>query len=186
MPSAVPPPERLKAGRADLRAAPKWALLPWALVVVFCGALLWSWRPPAKVGTVPMLSIAVLPFTAAATDPELAGFTDAFVQQLTTAMARADAFRVASRVESDRIRGKADLTTVGKRLRVDAVLEGSTQRAGDGVHLIVQLLNCADGYSIWSQSYDSLPGASPNFRSTVRTSLFARCGPNSGACLRGG
>src|SRR4029079_10352730 len=48
----------------------------------------------------------------------------------------------------------ADALTAAKQLGVDSVLEGSLQRAGDRLRVSVNLLRCADGASLWSDSFD--------------------------------
>jgi tetratricopeptide (TPR) repeat protein len=43
---------------------------------------------------------------------------------------------------------------VGEQLRVSAVLEGSVRKAGDKLRITAQLINVADGYHLWSETYD--------------------------------
>ena len=53
------------------------------------------------------------------------------------------------------LQGKGqDIQDVGQRLKVDAVLEGSVRRAGNELRITAQLINCADGYHLWSETYD--------------------------------
>jgi len=47
-----------------------------------------------------------------------------------------------------------DAREVGQLLKVGAVLEGSVRRAGDRVRVSAQLVSAADGYQLWSDSYD--------------------------------
>ena len=47
-----------------------------------------------------------------------------------------------------------DLRTIGEQLNVRTVLEGSVRRAGEHLRVIVQLVNVADGYHLWSERYD--------------------------------
>jgi hypothetical protein len=50
-----------------------------------------------------------------------------------------------------------DLRTIGQKLGVAAVLEGSVQTAGDRVRITVQLINAADGYHLWSEKSPRRP-----------------------------
>jgi len=43
---------------------------------------------------------------------------------------------------------------MGEQLHVGAVLEGSVAKAGNQVRITAQLINAADGYHLWSGSYD--------------------------------
>jgi tetratricopeptide (TPR) repeat protein len=47
-----------------------------------------------------------------------------------------------------------DLRDIGSRLNVEAVVEGSVQRAADRTHVTVELNRTRDGFTIWSQTYD--------------------------------
>jgi adenylate cyclase len=63
--------------------------------------------------------------------------------------------RVAARTSSFAFKGKnEDIRTIGTKLNVGAVLEGSVAKAGDQVRITAQLINTADGYHLWSDSYD--------------------------------
>ena len=43
---------------------------------------------------------------------------------------------------------------MGEQLRVNTVLEGSVRKAGDKLRITTQLINVADGYHLWSETYD--------------------------------
>src|SRR6185369_11004370 len=43
---------------------------------------------------------------------------------------------------------------VGEQLHVATVLEGSVRRAGDKLRITAYLINVADGFHLWSQTYD--------------------------------
>ncbi|HSE13696.1 MAG TPA: hypothetical protein VLB69_13780, partial [Rudaea sp.] len=47
-----------------------------------------------------------------------------------------------------------DLKTVGAQLGVASVLEGSVQRAGEQVHINLQLIDARNDTHLWAQSYD--------------------------------
>jgi len=62
---------------------------------------------------------------------------------------------VAGRTSSFSFKGKSeDLRAIGQKLNVKTVLEGSVQRAGDRLRITTQLINAADGYHVWSETYD--------------------------------
>src|SRR5262249_37031184 len=47
-----------------------------------------------------------------------------------------------------------DLRQIGASLGVSHVLEGSVRKAGDRLRITAQLVRTADGFHLWSQSYD--------------------------------
>jgi adenylate cyclase len=63
--------------------------------------------------------------------------------------------RVAARTSAFSFKGKGDdLRTIGEKLNVTTVLEGSVRRAGDRVRITVQLSEVATGFQLWSERYD--------------------------------
>ena len=47
-----------------------------------------------------------------------------------------------------------DVRKIGEQLDVGTVLEGSVRKAGNRVRITCQLINVADGYHLWSQTFD--------------------------------
>lgn len=134
--------------------------------------VMWFRHPSVPDGS--RLSIAVLPLVNAAGDANTARFSKALAEELTSTIAREDAFLVASRTESDRFgESPRDLAEIGARLRVNAVLEGSVQHDLDQFRVTVQLVSSRSGYHLWSQTYASLPGRAPEFPERV-SNLIAR------------
>jgi DNA-binding winged helix-turn-helix (wHTH) protein/TolB-like protein len=102
-------------------------------------------------------SIAVLPFkplTPDANDEYLGlGMADTLIGRLShlrrVAVRPTSAIRRYGAVDQDAL-------AAGREQRVDAVLEGSIQRAGDRIRLAVQLVSVRDGAPIWSYRCDEL------------------------------
>ena len=70
-------------------------------------------------------------------------------------IAKIRGLRVAARTSSFSFKGKdADIQTIAARLNVATILEGSVRRAGKRIRVTAQLINAADGYHLWSESYD--------------------------------
>jgi tetratricopeptide (TPR) repeat protein len=64
--------------------------------------------------------------------------------------------RVASRTSSFLFKGSdQDIRTIGEKLKVKTILEGSVRKSGERLRVTVQLINVADGYHLWSHRYDS-------------------------------
>jgi len=100
-------------------------------------------------------SVAVLPFVNMSSDKENEYFSDGITEDLITALSKVSGLRVAARTSSFAFKGKnEDVREIGKRLNVDAVLEGSVAKSGNKVRITAQLINAADGYHVWSETYD--------------------------------
>ena len=62
---------------------------------------------------------------------------------------------VAARTSSFAFKGKnEDIKTIADTLNVETVLEGSVRHDGNQIRVTTQLINAADGYHLWSETYD--------------------------------
>jgi DNA-binding winged helix-turn-helix (wHTH) protein/Tfp pilus assembly protein PilF len=108
-------------------------------------------------------SLAVLPFEPLTTNPDDAylglGLADAVITRLSNLQRLT--VRPTSAVR--RYLGEArEPATVARTLKVDAVLDGTIQRAGDSLRLTVQLVSVRDATPLWAGKLDA-----------VATDLFA-------------
>jgi TolB-like protein/Tfp pilus assembly protein PilF len=88
-------------------------------------------------------------------DPDQEYFADGLAEELLNLLARIPGLRVAGRTSSFAFKGKSeDRRSIGQKLNVATVLEGSVQKAGDRIRINMQLINVADGYHLWSETYD--------------------------------
>lgn len=100
-------------------------------------------------------SIAVLPFLNLSADKENEYFSDGLAQEIINALTKVPELRVIARTSAFAFRGKEqDLRTIGERLRVGTILEGSVRRAGNRIRVTAQLVRVADESHLWSESYD--------------------------------
>ncbi len=100
-------------------------------------------------------SVAVLPFADMSPQHDQEYFSDGIAEEILDALARVDGLRVVGRTSSFSFKGKSeDLRTIGKKLGVAAVLEGSVRKDGNRVRVTAQLVKVADGYRVWSETYD--------------------------------
>jgi serine/threonine-protein kinase len=100
-------------------------------------------------------SIAVLPFLNLSSDKENEYFSEGITEEIINALAQVRGLRVAARTSSAAFRGtNTDAREIGERLKVRTILEGSVRKAGDRVRITAQLISAADGYHIWSQTYE--------------------------------
>ncbi len=129
------------------------------LLLLGVGVAVLLQRRAPKVATAPPTaaspSIAVLPFTNMSSDKDQEYFSDGLSDELISLLAKVKDLHVAGRTSSFVFKGKTeDLPTIGKKLNVASVLEGSVRRSGDQLRVSIRLLNVADGYQLWAETYD--------------------------------
>jgi len=112
----------------------------------------------AKAGEVAaqiVRGVAVLPFSNLSPDPNNAFFAGGVYEEVLTKLASVGELRVISRTSMERIaEQKLEVSTIGQRLGVSHVLEGSVRRAGDQVRVTVQLIEATSDAHVWAQNYD--------------------------------
>src|SRR5688572_2938201 len=115
-------------------------------------------KPAAPHSTrpaVPAASIAVLAFTDMSAAKDQEWFCDGIAEEILNALTPLTGLRVAARTSAFSFKGKGvDLRTIGEKLHVTTVLEGSVRRAGNRVRITVQLSDVANGFQLWSERYD--------------------------------
>ncbi len=100
-------------------------------------------------------SIAVLPFVNLSADKENEYFGDGLAEEIINALTKVPKLRVIARTSAFAFRGREqDLRTIGERLRVGTVLEGSVRSAGNRIRVTAQLIQVADESHLWSERYD--------------------------------
>jgi TolB-like protein/DNA-binding winged helix-turn-helix (wHTH) protein len=100
-------------------------------------------------------SLAVLPFTNMSSDAEQDYFADGIGEELLIVLSRLPDLRVTGRVSAEGFKGRDEpFLAIGKTLGVGHVLTGSVRQAGERVRIAVELTDAANGYQLWSESYD--------------------------------
>jgi serine/threonine-protein kinase len=148
------------ASAARPRGMRRW-VLPGVMALIFAALLVqlavyWSRGTGlTNRSTAAEASIAVLPFANLSGDPAKRYFSDGIADQLITELSRRKNLRVAARTSSFALgAGNADIKTIARALNVAAVVEGSVREDGNRVRIVAELINAADGFQIWSDSYD--------------------------------
>src|SRR3954447_4706719 len=111
--------------------------------------------PSASPAAVREKSIAVLPFENLSEDKGNAFFASGIQDEILTRLAKISALKVISRTSTQQYQSKpGNLTEIAKQLGVANILEGSVQKAGEAVHINVQLIKAATDEHLWAESYD--------------------------------
>ena len=114
-------------------------------------------EPTKQTASIPVLdkSVAVLPFENLSSDKENAFFAQGIQDEIITTLSRISGLRVISRTSTAHYNSAPEnLAEIAHQLRVSHVLEGSVQKAGDQVHINVQLIQAETDAHLWAQSYD--------------------------------
>ena len=100
-------------------------------------------------------SIAVLPFVDMSPEQDQGFFCEGIAEEILNALSKVQQLAVAARSSSFLYNTRAgDVRDIGRDLGVEAVLEGSVRKSGNRLRISAQLVKSADGYHIWSESYD--------------------------------
>jgi TolB-like protein len=100
-------------------------------------------------------SIAVLPLLNESGDPGDEYFSDGLSEELIAALAQIKELKVIGRSSSFRFKDKNEESkTIGEKLGVSTLLEGTVRKQGDKVRIVAELVNAADGSELWSQTFD--------------------------------
>jgi adenylate cyclase len=115
-----------------------------------------STSPPVQVLALPdKPSIVVLPFDNMSAEPGQDYLADGIVEAITAALSCIRSFFVIARSSAFTYKGRAtNAREVGKELGVAYLLEGSVQKAGNRLRIIVQLIETEGGAHVWSSRFD--------------------------------
>src|SRR5262249_38198900 len=100
-------------------------------------------------------SIAVLPLLNESGDPQDEYFSDGLSEELIAALAQISGLKVIGRSSSFRFKDrKEEPKTIGEKLGVSTLLEGTVRKQGDRVRIVAELINAADGIELWTRTFD--------------------------------
>jgi len=166
-PPARAPPTAAFSATENQREARQRAWRLAGLVLIVGGALLaailairpgeWLADMQGSRGAVNVRSLAVLPLE----DLSAAGppFADAVTEALTTDLGRTKGMRVISRHSTNAFRSTGKTPAeIGRELKVDALVEGSVQSAGDRLRVDLRLIGTSSGQQVWAQQFDGTAG----------------------------
>jgi serine/threonine-protein kinase len=112
-------------------------------------------RQSEAAATVPGKSIAVLPLVNESGDPKDEYFSDGLSEELIAALAQISGLKVIGRSSSFRFKDrKEEPKTIGEKLGVSTLLDGTVRKQGDRVRIVAALVNAADGIQLWTRTFD--------------------------------
>ncbi len=114
-----------------------------------------SGQPSAPAASTPQKSIAVLPLLNESGDPGDEYFSDGLSEELIAALAQISGLKVIGRSSSFRFKDrKEESKTIGEKLGVTTLLEGTVRKQREKVRIVAELINAADGIELWSRTFD--------------------------------
>ena len=112
-------------------------------------------RQSEAASVTPQKSIAVLPLLNESGDPKDEYFSDGLSEELIAALAQITGLKVIGRSSSFRFKDrKEEPKTIGEKLGVSTLLDGTVRKQGDRVRIVAQLVNAADGIQLWTRTFD--------------------------------
>ncbi len=112
-------------------------------------------RPSEAATPIPEKSIAVLPLVNESGDPKDEYFSDGLSEELIAALAQISGLKVIGRSSSFRFKDrKEEPKTIGEKLGVSTLLDGTVRKQGDRVRIVAALVNAADGIQLWTRTFD--------------------------------
>jgi serine/threonine protein kinase/Tfp pilus assembly protein PilF len=99
-------------------------------------------------------SLAVLPLANALNDANADYLTDGITEGLINRLSQLPKLKVMARSTVFRYKGRdSDALTIGRELRVRAVLTGVVKAAGERLQISVELVDTTDGAQLWGETY---------------------------------
>ena len=100
-------------------------------------------------------SIAVLPFLNLSRDEENEYFADGLTEELLNVLSKSRSLKVTSRTSAFSFKGKnIDVPTIGRKLGVKTILEGSVRKTANRVRITAQLVDVESDSHLWSETYE--------------------------------
>lgn len=128
-------------------------------------------RTPAQA---PPPVIAVIPFQQLSGTPS--PLTGAIGEEVQNRLAGLPGIRIVGRFTADQLVGGGDLPHRADQLGITHLLEGSVQREGDQLRVIVRLIRVSDRSVLWSDRFDRRIGAAFALQSDIAAAVAERFG----------
>ena len=133
-------------------------------------------------------SIAALPFDRGEGNDDETYFSDGLSEDLITALSQSEQLKVISRNSPFRFRDSKEDSSIGRKLGVAYLLEGSVRLEGGQVRIIIDLISTVDGDTTWSRRYErpyrNLFALQDDITRAVASELSAELVAGKGAALQ--
>ena len=154
--SEPPPPAPAPAPVRDRRLQLLLPVFAAGAVTLVLVVGVWQWRVWTASPANPVRSLAILPLKPLQQNTEDDHLGLGIADTIITRIGQLEGIAVRP-TSSVRRYGSAqsDALDAARELRVDAVLDGTVQRAGDRLRINLNLVRVSDGASLWSRSFNT-------------------------------
>ena len=151
--------KRLTSKQITVSFSAKKLVIPIGLIAVLAiaGFLLWRFLIPAKKPILPAkkASVAVMLFDDLSPERNRGDLCQGIAESLISALSKISGLRVPARTSSFAFKGPdKDVRSIGEKLSVASVLEGSVQVSGSRLRVTTNLIDTADEAVLWSEEFD--------------------------------
>ena len=144
----MPPVAAVRAATVSRRVPAIAAALLIVIALAWAGS---SWAGRWRDDSARVESLVVLPFSDFSGGEEHDGLADSVTDALTTSLGQIAGLRVISRTSATTYRSTSKtVPQIARELNVDAVIEGTVQRAASGVRLNLKLIQGSTDRTIWA------------------------------------
>jgi TolB-like protein/Tfp pilus assembly protein PilF len=99
-------------------------------------------------------SVAVLAFANLSDDKANEHFSDGISEELLNVLAKVPGLKVSARTSAFHFKGKdTPIPEIAQQLGVAYIVEGSVRKAGSTVRITALLINAADGFQVWGDTF---------------------------------
>jgi TolB-like protein/Tfp pilus assembly protein PilF len=126
------------------------------VLLAVIAVMVWPYFRRATSADIPRKSIAILPFLDLSETRDQEYLSDGITEQIIDSLAHLHGLFVVARTTAFSFKNKnGDIRDIGRQLQVTHILEGSVRHGSGKIRVAAQLINVADGFHLWSETYDS-------------------------------
>ncbi|AKC86938.1 hypothetical protein WQ53_09420 [Pseudoxanthomonas suwonensis] len=161
--AAMPAAPAVAAGPEPVRVRWPWLAAIAAVALLAAAVAAWLSRQderaaPAAPADAPAAAappaLAVLPFADLSRARDQEYLADGLAEEILNQLAQSQSLKVVGRTSSFSFKGRnEDLRSIGRKLGVAYLLEGSVRRDDDDLRVTAQLVRADDGTHLWSKTY---------------------------------
>jgi TolB-like protein/DNA-binding winged helix-turn-helix (wHTH) protein len=149
-----------------------------AAVLVIVTALLWFGASRMRwwgATAARVESLVVLPFGNLSDDAEHDHLADSMTDALITSLGQISGLRVISRTSALTYKSTSKtVPQIARELNVDAVVEGTVQRAAGRVRMNLKLIQASTDRTLWAQSYERDPQSALELHNEIARTIASR------------
>jgi TolB-like protein/DNA-binding winged helix-turn-helix (wHTH) protein/tetratricopeptide (TPR) repeat protein len=126
-------------------------------------------------------TVAVLPFVNRSDDKDNEYFSDGLTEELILRLSLVPGLQVVASTSAFAFKNHTeDVRSIADRLGVDYVLEGNVRKEAERIRIVVQLIEAASGFHIWSEHFDTQLHGIFGVQDRIANEIVAKLRPQFG------